>query len=154
MNRTLIESYAAGGDRLAEAIKGLGKAELDAFPVPGTWSIRQIVLHVVDSDLVGSERMKRVIAEENPPLVAFDESAWAKNLFYQELDAAAACELFRANRSITAGILRRLPDEAFERSGNHSERGKVTLAEIVNTFTDHLDHHMKFIQQKRKLLGK
>ena len=36
-----------------------------AFPIPGTWSIQQIIMHLMDSDLIASDRMNfaKVIAE-------------------------------------------------------------------------------------------
>jgi DinB superfamily len=154
MDRAMIERYAAGADVPAAAIRGLTRDEMNAFPMPGTWSIQQIVLHLMDSDLIGSDRMKRVIAEENPPLVAYDETAFAKRLGYDQQDAGLACEVFRLNRRMTADLLRRLPDAAFARAGNHSERGRETLAELVAGYAEHLDHHMKFLREKRRLLGK
>lgn len=154
MDRTLIEKYAAGATVPAGAIGGLTPQELHAFPVPNTWSIQQVILHLMDSDLIGSDRMKRVAAEENPSLLAYDETAFAKRLFYESLDAATACEIFRLNRLMTAAILRKLPDEAFARAGMHSERGRETLADLVEGYADHLDHHMKFVREKRKALGK
>src|SRR5688572_14131273 len=120
MDRALIERFAAGADVPAAAIRGLTAADLDAFPVPGTWSIRQIVLHLMDSDLVGSDRMKRVIAEDRPALLAYDETAFANRLFYDQLNVERACEVFRLNRLMTADVLKRLPDDAFARSGTHS----------------------------------
>lgn len=149
-----IQEYKAGASRVAAAIAGLGAAELDAVPVAGTWSIREIVLHLADSDLIASERMKRVIAEENPTLMAYDESAFAQRLGYQRLDATCACELFRLNRLQTADILASLPLPAFARCGNHSEKGRVTLHDLVEGYIAHLSHHLKFIEQKRQLLGK
>ena len=139
----------------AEAIRGLTPSELNAFPVPGTWSIQQIVVHLMDSDLIGSDRMKRVAAENVPPqLIGYDETAFAKNLPYEKLDPAQACEVFRLNRLLTAAVLRNLPDSAFTRHGMHSERGRETLADLVEGYVEHLEHHMKFIREKRKLLGK
>jgi len=155
MDRALIERYAAGAAVPAEAIRGLTPSELNAFPVPGTWSIQQIVVHLMDSDLIGSDRMKRVAAENVPPqLIGYDETAFAKNLPYEKLDPAQACEVFRLNRLLTAAVLRNLPDSAFTRHGMHSERGRETLADLVEGYVEHLEHHMKFIREKRKLLGK
>jgi hypothetical protein len=154
MDRSLIERYAAGALVPGEAIRGLTTAELNAFPVPGTWSIQQIVVHLMDSDLVGSDRMKRVAAENMPQLIGYDETAFAKNLHYDKLDPVQACEVFRLNRLLTATILRNLPDAAFQRAGMHSERGRETLAELLEGYADHLDHHMKFLREKRRLLGK
>ena len=155
MDRTLVEKYAAGAAVPGEAIRGLTAAELNAFPVPGTWSIQQIIIHLMDSDLIGSDRMKRVAAENSPPqLISYDETAFAKNLHYEKLDPVQACEVFRINRLLTATVLRNLPDAAFARHGMHSERGRETLEELVIGYTEHVDHHMKFIKEKRKLLGK
>jgi uncharacterized damage-inducible protein DinB len=154
VNRELIERYAAGADVLGKSIEGLTRADLLAFPVPGTWSIQQIVLHMMDSDLIAADRMKRVAAEDHPTLIGFNETAFAKTLAYDQVPAKEACEVFRLNRRITAELLRRLPDSAFSRMGYHNERGEVSLEQLLTTYTDHLEHHMKFLREKRKLLGK
>jgi uncharacterized damage-inducible protein DinB len=154
MTKELVEQYAAGADRLAQAIIGLSRNDFAALPVPGTWSIQQIVLHVMDSDLISSDRMKRVIAEENPTLIGFDETAFARGLFYEALDAGLAADVFAKNRRLTAVVLRHVPDEAFDRFGTHSERGRVTLTQLVQGMVDHLEHHLRCLREKRRLLGK
>ncbi len=150
----LIARYAAGGPLLSQSIAGLSPQELTAFPVPGTWSIQQIVLHLLDSDLVASHRMKQIIAEDNPTLMAWDETAFAERLSYNELDPHLAAELFAGNRRLTWEILRRQPESAMARQGTHSVRGPVTLAGQLELYTNHLDHHLKFVRRKRELLGK
>jgi hypothetical protein len=154
MNRKLIDQYEADGVIPAKAIQGLSTAELNAIPIPGKWSIQQVILHLLDSDLVGTDRMKRVIAEDKPTLLAYNETLFTKNLGYDRLDPALACEIFRLNRKMTAAILRNVPDAAFERNGNHTERGWETLAELVEGYIEHLHHHMKFIDEKRAKLEK
>ncbi|MFH1302870.1 MAG: DinB family protein, partial [Planctomycetota bacterium] len=64
-----IEEYLAGPDELRQAIAGMSAAEIDAAPIPGKWSTRQIICHIADFEPVYADRMKRVIAEENPPLL-------------------------------------------------------------------------------------
>ncbi|MGD9647117.1 MAG: DinB family protein [Pirellulales bacterium] len=151
----LVDRYCLGAKQPATAIAGLTDAELDAHPVPGTWSIRQIVLHLMDSDLIAADRMKRVIAESRPPLlIGFDETAFAGRLFYDQLDAAVACEVFRLNRQLTGEILRRLDDAAFARTGEHNEAGTLSLEKLLDTYVNHLAHHLKFVREKRRLLGK
>jgi DinB superfamily len=154
MDRTLIEKYVAAATVPAGAIRGLSAQELNSFPVPGTWSIQQVIFHLMDSDLIASDRVKRVIAEESPPLLAYDETAFSKKLYYEELDPALACEIFRLNRQMTGAILRKLPDAAFARAGMHSERGRETLEDLVRIYINHVDRHMKFVKEKRRVLGK
>ena len=153
MDRSSVERYVKGAGALTPAIAGLGKSELTAHPVPGTWSIQQIVFHVMESDLIATDRMKRIAAMDNPLLIGFDETAFGERLFHEQLDVRLACELFEKNRLLTGEMLRRLPEEAFARTGVHNERGKITLGELVISTADHSEHHLKFIRQKREMLG-
>ncbi len=154
MDQDLIERYGSGGPLVREAIDGLSHAELNADPVPGTWSIQEIVLHLMDSDLIGADRMKRVAAEEHPTLIGYNETLFAKSLYAPEIDAALAAEIFSLNRRMTAAMLGRLPDSALARTGYHNEHGDMTLEQFLNNYIEHLDHHLKFIREKRRLLGK
>lgn len=154
MNRSLIDEYEKGSDELRTSIRGLSPTDLIAFPVPGTWSIQQIVLHLMDTDLILADRMKRVIAEENPTLIGFDESRFAKNLHYHDQSALDAVTILDMNRKNFARVLRKLPDEAFARIGTHNERGPLTLADLLSGAVSHLKHHLKFIMDKREKLGK
>lgn len=154
MNRELIDQYAAGGSKLHPAIAGLTRDDFLARPGPGAWSIHELVIHVVDSDFVGMDRMKRVIAESNPPLIGFDENLWIEHHAPHEQSLDDALTLFEAGRRQMTRILRQLPDTAFARTGQHSERGPLTLENLVQTFVTHVDHHLKFLQEKRERLGK
>jgi uncharacterized damage-inducible protein DinB len=149
----LLDRYACGGAILAYAVSGLTPEQEHAHPGPGEWSISQLVAHLLDTDLVYSERMKRVIAEDEPALLGFDESAWAARLGYEETSIAEALALLTANRRWTSAVLRRLDDADFARAGVHSERGRVTLAGLLATVTNHVDHHLRFLYAKRANLG-
>lgn len=154
MNRELIDRYAVGEAKLRVAIVGLTRDDLLARPGPGAWSIQELVIHVVDSDFVGSDRMKRVIAEDNPPLIGFDENLWIEHHAPHEQSLEDAITLFDVGRRQMTRIFRQLPDEAFARTGQHNERGPLTLANLVETFVTHLDHHLAFLERKRERLGK
>ncbi len=56
-------------------LTGVFGEEEDFVTAPGKWSIRQIVAHLADADLVGAHRFRQLIAEENPTLVAFDQES-------------------------------------------------------------------------------
>jgi uncharacterized damage-inducible protein DinB len=136
------------------AIRGLDEDDLNAVPVPGKWSTQQVVIHLADAELALADRIKRVIATDNPTLLAWDENKFAANLHYEDQSAADAVKLIDLTRRQTARILRKLPDEAFQRTGNHSEIGRVTLLDLVSKAVSHLDHHLKFVYEKREKLGK
>lgn len=152
MDRTQIERYAQGPADFERAVRGLTPAQLDARPIPGTWTIREIAAHLYDSDMVGCDRMRRVAALENPLIMAYDESRYVARLDYAHVDVVAAVGAFGANRLLMTAVLRCLHEEVFERSGIHSERGRETLAQLVTGYCDHLDHHLKHLLKKRELV--
>jgi hypothetical protein len=158
MDHELIEHYAAGGEKLAMAIRGLTREDLLCVPPAeagvGKWSIQQVVLHCMDSDLIATDRIKRMIAEDNPTLIGYDENKFAQNLFYNEQPAEQAVQIVDLNRKLFANVLRRLPPQAFERKGTHNERGVVTAGGYLKSMVDHLDHHIGFIHKKRAHWGK
>jgi DinB superfamily len=154
IDSSMIDQFERGGEKLRQAVVGLTREDLAAFPVPGTWSIQQIVIHLMDSELVGIDRMKRVAAEDNPLLIGYDETKFSQRLFYDQQSVESALTMIDLSRREFAKVLRKLPAEAFARTGVHNEVGKVTLGELVKKYVHHLDHHLKFIVEKRAKLGK
>jgi uncharacterized damage-inducible protein DinB len=150
----VIDRYADGGFILAQAAAGLPAEHATARPGPGAWSLAELVAHLLDADLVLAERMKRVIAEDEPTLQAFAEDAWIDRLRSHEMPVDEAAELFAANRKWMARILRSLQEGDFARTGTHTEAGRQTLAEILAKTVNHLDHHLKFLYEKREAMGK
>ena len=151
--KTVIDRFSDGGPLLVQAVAGLSPEQERDHPIPGTWSIAELVVHLLDCDLVFADRMKRIIAEDSPKLEGFDESLWLTGLDYQAMPVDEAVALFAANRKWMARILRARDEASFARAGTHSEKGRQTLAEVLAYATNHLDHHLKFLYAKRAKLG-
>ncbi len=149
----IVERYAAGATLLSYATQGLTREQAIARPGPGDWSINELVIHLLDCDIVYADRMKWVLSEDGPSLLAFDENAWNEKLRPQEMPLTEAVNLFVAHRHWMTRLLRLRPEDDFARWGMHSERGKLSLAEIVVTMANHVDHHLKFLYAKRSNLG-
>src|SRR3954470_14653951 len=154
MDLRLIEQYAAGGATLRRAVAGLTQEELRARPGPGAWSALEVVVHLADSDAISIDRMKRILTEDNPPLLYADETAYVERLHTHEQDLEDALVLFEVGRRQWARVLRLLSDEAFLRAGTHNRRGKVTLGEFVADYVKHVDDHLRYVAGKRANLGK
>jgi uncharacterized damage-inducible protein DinB len=147
-----IASYESGPSKLRAACAGLSPELLNRRIGPGEWSIMENAVHLLDSDLASTHRMRRIVAEENPLLVAYDENAFIARLPCERDDLTEVLDLFEANRRFTARWLRTLPTEAFSRTGIHTQRGKVTLLQIVEIYANHVDHHLRFVAEKRRNL--
>ncbi len=145
----LLERFRRAPELLATVMTGVFGEEEDFAPAPGKWSPRQIIAHLADSELVMAHRFRQVAAEENPTLVAFDQDAWARNLDYSRRKPKQSLETFRRLRAENYELLKDLPESAFERKGNHTERGPLTLRTVLEGAAKHAEAHASQLQTVR-----
>ena len=148
----LIDEYLAGPQKLRDAINGMTDEEIDAAPISGKWSTRQVICHITDFEPVYADRMKRIIVEENPTMFGGDPDVFAAGLAYDERDIEEELQLLKAVRKHIARILKTLKPEQFERMGNHSVDGPLSLEALLQHITNHIPHHIAFIEEKRAAL--
>jgi hypothetical protein len=144
-----LERFRRGAEVLATVLTGAAGEEVDFAPAPGKWTIRQIMAHLADSELVGAQRMRLVIAEENPTLTAFDQDAWTRNLDYARRKPTQSLETFRRLRAENYELLKELPEASFERSGMHTENGRMTLRSLLEIYAAHAESHARQLQSIR-----
>jgi hypothetical protein len=120
-------------------------ADVDALArryAPGKWTLRQFLIHLVDGEAVFLDRVRRLIADQEPLLLAFDENRWVDRLFAGQRDLAAAGRLFAATRAALIELAALCPPELHVREGRHSERGTRSLLQVVRFVHQHNAHHL------------
>lgn len=145
----LLLRFKRGPELLATLLTGAAGREFDYAPAPGKWSIRQIMAHLVDSEMMGAGRFRVVIAEENPTMLAWDQDAWATRLDYAQRKPSDCLVTFRTIRKENYDLLKDLPAETFHRTGQHSARGTMTLYDLLKLYTEHAEKHAAQIRAAR-----
>ena len=138
----LIKEYALGYTLLREAIEGLTEDELRYKPAPEKWSIHQILIHVTDSEISSTSRLKKVLAEDEPILISFDQDAWANNLGYDLLDREQHLLLFKLLRSSMQPILDHLTSEQSKRVGVYVDQVRFTFKQLLEFRVQHVRDHL------------
>jgi hypothetical protein len=146
--RHLIDRYKDGHREVVAALSGASDQELDARPAPGKWSAREIVHHLADSEMTAAIRLRRLLAEESPTIVGYDQEEFARRLYYNR-PIAGSLEAFGAARKATAEILERMSDEEWARAGRHSESGPYSVARWLEIYADHAHNHAQQIRRAR-----
>ena len=151
---TVLSDYLAAPDRLAQAIAGLEAAVLDRSLTADTWTIRQLVHHIVDGDDLWGVAVKAAIGNPDGVFTLqwywdVPQTTWAEQWRYADRDVQPSLELFRANRLHIAQLLAVVP-EAWDRAITISARGhedeRVSVAEIVAMQARHALEHIKEIE--------
>lgn len=147
-----VQDYLRGVQILRESVEGMNQSQLMSRPVPGKWSTLEVVCHLVDSDQAWMHRMKRIISEDRPLLIGYDETRFAEALGYHARDIREELELFDLGRRHMARILLLLAPGALDRKGVHSESGLITLQRAIEVEVEHVSHHVRFIEEKRRVM--
>ncbi|HYM09130.1 MAG TPA: DinB family protein [Bryobacterales bacterium] len=148
--REWLERLERGIAAVEAAIGGASDAELDYAPAPDKWTARQVMAHLADAEMVGADRLRRVIAEDNPTLVVYDEKAWAANLDYHRRSVSQALETFRHARTANYELLKELPEAVFARTGMHTKTGPISLGQLLEMFARHAEDHARQIERNRE----
>lgn len=144
----LIAQYEAGYDAITASLAGITAAEWEAREAPGEWCPREIIHHLADSEMTSAIRLRRLIAEDNPVIVGYDQEAFANILFYDRpIEPSLAA--FKASRDTTAQILHRLSPAQWSRAGTHSESGRYSVEDWLGTYAVHAHDHADQIRRAR-----
>ena len=148
----LIAQYKDGPRVVAEALAGATDAELDARPGPGTWSAREIVHHLADSEMTSAVRLRLLVASERPAILGYDQDEFARRLYYTR-PIQASLEAFAAARATTGEILDLMTDADWAREGTHSEVGRYTVERWLEIYAAHAHGHARQIRAARASAG-
>jgi uncharacterized damage-inducible protein DinB len=151
-NKDLITAYQDAARELVDAVADLTPEELRKRIAPGKWSVQEVVCHIADFEIINAERIRRVLAEDEPTLFNGEPDDFERTLFYEKREVTEELALIQTIRNQTALILRNIPDEAWQRRGIHSTDGPLTLRQLIERVCKHIPHHVAFIRDKRAAL--
>src|ERR1035438_6484510 len=130
--------------RLEKLIQGLTPETLNLVPAPGKWSVRDILCHLADCELVFAFRLRQALAEDHHVIQPFDQDHWAAT--YSHYDAHMALAAFSAVRQWNLALIGGLKPADFNKPLNHPERGDMTLQVVVETMAGHDLNHLRQVE--------
>ena len=138
---------------LRERVADITNANTGRPEAPGKWSIRQVIQHLADSDLVWGWRVRLVLAQDRPPLTGYDQDRWAERLRYQDARVTDALDEFGVLRRSNLRLIERATPEDLARVGLHAERGEESVTHMIKLYAGHDLLHLRQIDRIRTSLG-
>jgi len=142
-----IESMHKSPKRLKKLLKGVSEKRLAARRQPGKWSIKEVVAHLADHEIVLGTRFRFVAALDRPPITGYDQDAFVERLGIDKAVTEDLLKDFTAVRKANVRLLQRLPLEARTRVGVHSERGEESLEDMIVMYAGHDLIHLQQIER-------
>src|SRR6185369_6682798 len=128
---------AKAPDILTSLVEGLSSEDLKRRPAPLKWSIREIVAHLADDELVGAYRIRLILSSPGTAIQAFDQDVWARTGRYSTADVKESLEMFRVLRHANLALVRALTPAEWNLYGIHAERGEESIRDIAMYYAGH-----------------
>ncbi len=149
---TLIERYRTGTGAVLDALADITDAELDRPAPDGGWTARDVAHHLADSETNGFIRLRRLIAEDDPIIVAYDQDEYARRIHYGR-PIASSLAVFAAVRMSSLELLEALTPDEWQRSGQHSDSGHYSVDDWLAIYSRHPHDHADQIRRARGWAG-
>lgn len=137
-------------DQLAETLtmlRGVDSSRTTSGYAPGKWSIRDVVLHMADTERVMAYRALRIARADPTPLASFDENAWTPMAGANARSMDSLLAELEATRRATVAMLEGLPPEAWARVGTASGKS-VSVRALAWIIAGHERHHVAVIRER------
>jgi hypothetical protein len=140
--------------RLKKLMKGLSDKQLEQKPAPDKWSIKEVIAHLADHEVVYGFRLRCVVALDRPMLSGYDQDLFMQRLQHARATTKELFDSYTAARAANHALVERLDLEAFDRIGVHAERGEETLRTIVTRNAGHDLLHEQQIERTKAAVTK
>jgi hypothetical protein len=149
----IFDRFTRGPSLVREAITGIGPTEMSR-PGREGWSIRDVLVHLSDAEMVRATRFRLILGSEEPPLLfGFDEVTWKKGLQYLWRSPEAALALYESLIYTSAELLRQYSPKDWDRFGIHEADGELSVRVLLTRGAEHAEAHAGQIRELRAEIG-
>jgi hypothetical protein len=145
--QAMIDTLRCFPAELETLVAGLSRAQLDAVPLPGVWSVQQIVHHLADSHMNSVIRLKLILTVDHPTLVGYPQDEWAVLPDVQAVPIQASLDILRGLHLRWVALFESLTPEQWTRTGFHTENGDITPEDLLPVYASHCRDHLAQIRE-------
>ncbi|MEC2343126.1 DinB family protein [Paenibacillus sp. MB22_1] len=153
MTKVNFEAFLNTHGQLVTAIDGLSEEQTTWKPKPESWSVLEVLTHLVDHSIVVSFRIRDILAGTEAQLPAFNQDAWVSGQYANAGKVSDVLQTFHALLLYNSLLLSRLDAEDLEKTGVNAKGETVSVKQIVEGFTNHVQRHLGQIDRIKQAAG-
>ncbi len=132
-------------ERAAPVLRAIGEREAAKPALPGGWSRKQVIGHLIDSASNNHQRFVRAALHGGFEGPGYDQNGWVGIQAYQDAPWATLVEIWSALNRLLSYVLAHLPAEASAAPCRVGEHAAMPLEVLAREYLSHLRHHLEQI---------
>jgi len=137
-------------DQLCESVSyydSLNESEFDFRYAPGKWSIKEVIVHILDTERIFNYRALRFARKDNTPLPGFEQDDYIKNTDWINYSIKSIIEEYELVRKHTIVLFNNMTEEMLNQTGISNDMN-LSVRAIPFIITGHERHHLNVIKSK------
>ncbi|MGB0177015.1 MAG: DinB family protein [Owenweeksia sp.] len=143
----LLQNLQDSGNSLLNTLQGLIPDKTDYAYAEGKWTVKQMLRHIIDCDVVFLYRAIHIARGGEANLPGFDENLWAENASVEKQDMENLVEDFRLLRNFIINTYRGFTPEMLNASGTANNLPLSVLAQGF-IIAGHTFHHSIILKER------
>lgn len=147
LNENIIEFLE---NQLSDAVSfydRLNESEIDYRYAPGKWSIKEVLIHIIDTERIFNYRALRFARKDKTPLPGFEQDDYINNTDWINYPIKSLIEEYELVRKHTIALFNNMTEEMYNQSGISNEMN-LSVRAIPFIIAGHEGHHLKIINTK------
>lgn len=146
-NETVLQTLENQFKEAMIIYKGLDKSKIDYRYAEGKWSIKELIIHILDTERIFTYRALRIARKDKTPLVGFEQDDYINNINWDKYPFSSVLDEYDLVRKHTILFFNNMTQEMLEQTGISSEM-KMAVSAIPFIIAGHERHHLNIINSR------
>lgn len=142
-----ISSLSKSLNNLLELLEPLTEEQLNFAYGDGKWTIKEVIGHIIDSEIVFMYRAITISREDKTALPGFEQNDWLAASNYTKLPKGTLLNLFKSTRECTLAHLESMDNDMFGLIGIANEH-PISVRALIYIMAGHHLHHQRILEYK------
>ena len=147
VGQNVLQELLDQPDELKNLLGKLAKGQDSCLHEPYTWTLKQVVGHLIDCERAFSNRIFRIAIGDQTPIPGIDQNMYVDNLDYEAVTMKSLLKEFRQLRKSNILMIQRLDPKSLDNVGIASDYPVSAKANLF-ILVGHVKYHIEIIRSR------
>ena len=145
---SVVDSLVDSAEQMRGYLSKLTEEQWNYRYADGKWSIKEMVVHIIDTERIMVYRALRFARGDKQELPGFDQDIYVEGSEADKRKSEDILNEYLANRMSTLSLFRTLSNESLDRSGSFSSQSPMCVRDIGKLVSGHEIHHLDILKER------